>query len=426
MKVLSSRQLANHRILRKIAILTFICILVLHGTFLRARPGLVTPAVDWLVVGRLLACAVGFAVGIILIPKNRPLGFGAKMLLLYACATAISAATSPYAAVVFGYFILLLGGSVLMIALTYRARGVVDLQTIEKVWFLTIVVLIIKDTATSLLFPEMAPPGEVVRLGMGVTHANQLSLLSVLVFWLSFRQRRTKHPILLPIMLWLLRAFLIYVIVGARSRVSVTAFLLGGLVYLLFASRDYLRRWVVVSAGVGALSTFFLLSLCFDQGWAKDVAGYARRGQERAALTTLTGRTLIWQHALGKSSESPITGHGYAVTRLTMGEVPHLRFQPYHCHNAVLEVFFSTGLLGIIPFLLILMYSLKWIKSFSRLRRAFSTDLALHALCCVVIVLVSSLFEPRLAGKLDPVQPLFFFYLLILDRERNFLDLQRI
>jgi O-antigen ligase len=377
---------------------------------------------DWVVLARLLACTVGFIAGTILIAKNMPLGFGAKMLLLYAVAAGFSAVTSQYPATVVGYFILLLGACVLMTGLAYSARHLAELETIERVWFFTVVALIVKDTVTSLIRPEMAPAGEVIRIGMGVTHANEISSLATLVFWLSFSKKKTKHTILL----WLLRAFLVYVIIGARSRVSIVAFLLGGLLYVLFASKDYLKRWVVVSAGVGALSTFFLLSFGFDQAWAKDIVSYARRGQEKAALTTLTGRTLIWQHVVSKSYDSPIAGHGYGVSRLTMGTIPQARFQPYHCHNELLEVFFTTGLLGLVPFLLIVGYSLKWLKAFSRLRRVLSASFALHAVCSIAIVLAGSMFEARLAGKLSPVQPLFFFYLLTLDREKHFQRLRQI
>jgi len=407
----------NRGMLRKFAILVFISVLVFHGTYFRTRGIVEVPTLDWLVLARLLACAIGFIAGIILIAKNMPLGFGGKMLLLYAVVAGLSAVASPYPVTVVGYFILLLGASVLMTGLTYSARNLAELELIEKVWFFTVAVLIIKDTITSLIFPEMAPPGEVARIGMGVTHANELSSLAAVVFWLSFSKKKTRHTVLL----WLLRAVLIYVTIGARSRVSVAAFLLGGLFYLLFASRDYLKRWVTVSAGVGALSTFFVLNLCLNQGWANDIVGYARRGQARPGLTTFTGRTLIWQHAFKKSFESPIIGHGYGVSRLTMGQVPNAEWEVAHCHNELLEVFFNTGVLGLIPVLAMFTYSLGWIVNFSALRRAFSADIALHGVCVVVMLLFSCLFEPKLGVKVFPIQPLFFFYLLTLDRKKYFL-----
>lgn len=411
------RHTGSRGMLRKFALVVFVSVLVFHGTYFRIRAMTEVPTLDWLVLARLLVCAIGFMAGIILIAKNMPLGFGAKMLLLYAVAAGLSAVTSQYPTTVIGYFILFLGASVLMIGLTYSARNLAELETIERVWFFTVAVLIIKDTVTSLIFPAVAVPGEVVRIGMGVTHANELSSLATLVFWLSFRERAKRHTVLL----WLLRAVLIYVVIGARSRVSLAALALGGVFYLLFAGRDYLKRWVTVSAGVGALSVVFLLSLCFNQGWANKIIEYARRGQERAALTTFTGRSLIWKHAFAKSLEAPIMGHGYGISRLTVGQPANVDWNVAHCHNELLEVFFNTGILGLIPLTAMLTYSLAWIVNFSRLRQVFSRDLALHAVCVVVIFLFSCLFEPRLGVRVMPIQPLFCFFLLTLDRKKHFL-----
>jgi O-antigen ligase len=151
-----------------------------------------------------------------------------------------------------------------------------------------------------------------------------------------------------------------------------------------------------------------------------------KRGQNIEEIKNLTKRTCIWPHVLKKSSESPITGHGYAVSRLTMGEVPEAGFQPYHCHSEVLEALLNMGLLGLVPLIIMLTYNLKWIKDFSRLQSTFSRTLALHAICVAVLLLVSLMFEAKLAGKLSPIQPLFLFYLLTLDREKHLIALEKL
>lgn len=415
MRSLSLQNTSKHRTLQKFAIFIFVCILVLHGTYIRTRPGVQVPTMDWVVAARLAACAIAFVVGIILIPKNVSWGFGAKSLLLYALAAGLSAIRSPYPVIVIGYFIQLLGATVLMIGLVYRTENVRQLERIEKIWFITVAVLVLKDSITGLLFPEMAATKSgTFRLGMGVTHAVLLSLLATLVFWMSFEHKRSGNPVIM----WLLRAFLIYVIIGAISRVSIVAFVVGGIFYFLFNTRDYFKRWIIVFDGIGIVVAFSLLLLSFGLRPATDVVDYMRRGQSKEELASFTGRTYIWPHVLQKSFESPIVGHGYGVSRLTMGELPEADFQPYHCHNEVLEVFFNTGLVGLIPFFAIFLYSLRWIRNSSRLQRTFSPNLSLHAVCVVVVLVTSSFFVSRVAGKLCPVQPLFFFYLLTLDREK--------
>lgn len=416
MRSLSLHNTCKHRTLQKFAIFIFVCILVLHGTYFRTRPSVEVPTVDWLVFARLFVCAIGFIIGIILIPKNVSWGFGAKSILLYVLAAGISAIRSPYPIIVVGYFILLLGASVLMIALVYTAQNVIHLKKLEKIWFLTVSLLVLKDSIIGLLFPEMASAkAGPFRLGMGVTHANILSFLAGLLFWLSFKERVVRHPVIL----WLTRFFYIFVILLAQSRVSIAAFLIAGLFFFLFSTRDYFKRWIIVFGGIGTVVAFSLLLLSFGLRPATDVVDYMRRGQSKEELASFTGRTYIWPHVYKKAMESPIIGHGYGVSRLTMGEIPHVGFEPSHCHNEVLEVFFNTGLFGLIPFFAIFLYSLRWIKNFSRLRCVFSKTLTLHAVCVVVTLVTSSFFTSNVAGRLSPVQPLFFFYLLTLDCEKQ-------
>jgi O-antigen ligase len=198
------------------------------------------------------------------------------------------------------------------------------------------------------------------------------------------------------------------------------AFVVAGLTRCMLGTRYSFKRFVVVSAVSGTLLTFFFLNLGFNQSWATGTVGHLRRGQDAAGLSTLTGRTLIWRHAIGKTLETPIFGHGYGISRLTMGQPRNLSFQPQHCHNALLEVFFTTGFVGLVPFTLLLFYSLHWIMRHARLSRVFSVDLSLHAAGSLVALLLTSLFEANLSVRLSLIQPLFFYYVLALDREAYF------
>jgi len=416
METLSLRYTADHKALRKFGLFILICILVLHGTHIRVRTASVAPTMDWLVFARLLTCAIGFLVGIILLPRKVAWGFGAKVVLLYVLAAGASALNSPYSRTAVGYVILLSGASALMLALVYHARNVAQLEMIERIWLLTVGVLVVKDALTGLLFPELRRPGSAGRLGMGVTHATLLSLLAGLLFWMSFTSKRNKYAVIL----WPWRAFLLYVIIAAVSRVSIAAFIIGGLCYVLFRKTDYLNRWMVVFSCVGILVTVFALGLSFGQSWANGIASYLRRGQDIAALATFTHRTEIWRNAAKQSLESPIIGHGYGVSRLVLPPMSNKDFKAMHCHNEVLEVSFATGILGLIPFVAMSVYSLSWITRSSRLRRTFSTGFTLHAICLVAVLLISSLFETRISGRLTPIQPLFFLYLFTLDREKHF------
>src|SRR5689334_7564057 len=172
--------------LYRLAIGLFMAILTLHGTYFRTPDGDSEPPVDWLVIARLVVCILGFAIGLMLVPKGVKWGIGTKLMTLYIAASGLSAFTSPYPMVVLGYFVLLAGACVLVLGLVYGSRSVGRLEAIERTWLITVSILILKDALTSILFPEMQGDDDIVRLGMGVTHATTISLYAGLVFWLSF------------------------------------------------------------------------------------------------------------------------------------------------------------------------------------------------------------------------------------------------
>ncbi len=402
----------------KISLFILVSILVFTGTYFRIRDPQAAPTLDWYVLIRVGACFLGLLLGLVLVPKGIRFGFGAKIAIVYVLATGLSAITSDYSTTVAGYFVLLLGATVLMMALVYHAEKIEQLKLIEKIWFITLSILIIKDTMTSVFFPGLASGGEVYevqRLGTGVTHANQLSLFAGMAFWLSFRKERFLHPLVIMF----LRAFFIYVIIAAISRVSISAFMAGGIFYYLTRAENYFKRMITVTIGLGFILTLFFLSLEFGQEWTRSTVIYLKRGEEEESFSTFTGRTDIWEHVYNKSFESPITGHGYGVARYTMDFRAPTGFEPSHCHNELLEVFFNTGFVGLLPFIIMILYSLKWIVKNPVLKDYFSYDLAVHGACIIAMFLTSSFFEARIAAKLLPAQPLFFFYLFALDRERD-------
>jgi len=404
-------EITNHT-LYHIALLVFISILVLNGTFFRVRPIEELPTIDWLTLTQVIACFLGFVIGVIMILKSHArFGFGSMVLLLFLTATGISAVSSPYPTIVIGYVILLLGASVLVFGLVQSAPDIKSLELIERVWFFTVAVCVIKDAITSFILPDPQVGGEAVRLGMNTTHANQISLLATLVFWLSFRQKK------LNFIMWFLRVAMIFVLFGAIGRIAILAFLLAGFCYFFLKSKDYIKKSIIILVCLSSI--IFALLICFlNPRFSNPFVSYAKRGQTQSEMASLTGRISIWKQALKQIPESPIIGHGYGVTRFTLKPYSW-DYQPSHCHNEFLEALFSIGFLGLIPLVCMYIYNVKWINSFSRLREIFSADLALHASCVVIILLVSAFFEVRISVRLIQYQPLFFFYLLMLDREKQ-------
>jgi O-antigen ligase len=413
---LSSNTYSQKR-LYQLGTVVYVSILVLHGTYFRTRTAEDIPTVDWYVMARLAMCSIGFILGLRLIPRHVAWGFGFKVSLCYVLSTLISATTSPYRGTVIGYCILLTGAYLLMIGLVYAAENPAQLERLERLWWVTISILIAKDVATFILLPGLHPVSESggSRWGMGVTHANQISMYAGIAFWLSFRGQKAKKPGIV----WLTRGFLFLVMIQAVSRVSLMAWLLAGFCYSFYANRNYIRRLVLIPASIAILA-FFMLNLSLEAGWSNRIANYATRGQDKEGLSSFTGRTRIWRHVVRKVPQSPLIGHGYGVSRLTMGPISGWDFRPSHCHNEFLEVSFNTGMLGLASFLGMLVYSSRWLRRHTMLRHAFSRDTAIHAACVITMLLLASMFEDRIGSKLSPIQPLFFLYLLALDRADDF------
>ncbi len=410
---------AGRDVTRSIAAAIFVAIIVFHGTYLRIRPSNEIPTLDWVVFARLLSCAAGAAVGFWMIPRGTPWGNSGRFIMMYAVATMFSAITSDYTVTSFGYSALILGAGMLMVGMVYSARTVNQIKKIETIWLVTVGALMAKDAITGMLMPAEPLPGDIVRLGMGLTHANQISMHAAIIFWLSFAISKAKY--IIPARIF--QAFCLFVLVSAVSRGGIAAFIIGGCVYVLFKRKSLMKRTIFAASGLIALASVFLIGLSFGQDWAQSIHDYLVRGQDRESLTSLTGRTEIWQFALSKALESPLIGHGYGVSRFAMREFPsptYALFVPAHSHNSFLEAFLSTGIVGLIPFVLLFLRNLKWATGYYRLRRIFSPGIAHHAIIITFLLIPVIIIESTLASSLSPVHLLFFLYLLALDRENYF------
>ena len=421
--VLSDRD-SRYGLLGKLSITTWVGILILTGTYFRIRSGESVPEVDWLITAQVLTCLFGAFLGILLIRRYPYFGFGTKALLVYLVMAALSAVFSPYYKLVIGYWILLAGGSLLTIGLVQQAKTQKTLNQIENIWLLTISLLLLKDTATALLFPEMQEIHHIsgpFRLGMGITHANTMGFLAVLAFWISFKKEELKHPFFL----WLLRLLFLFIIAFSWSRISMACFAFGGVIRLWFQQgiqRGNLNLWIAIPCFVVAAVVFAILALSFELPGATTAFNIFNRGQDIDSVVSLTGRTEIWSYAFRKVFDEPASlffGHGYGISRLVLNEgYGGPDFYISHLHNSFIETLFSLGLLGIVAFLVLGIYSIKWLIRFHQLHQDFSAEFTLRAVSIVPMLLLNSFMESSMACKINPVMLLYFFYLVVLDRRQ--------
>jgi exopolysaccharide production protein ExoQ len=109
------------------------------------------------------------------------------------------------------------------------------------------------------------------------------------------------------------------------------------------------------------------------------------RSGDANEITSGTGRTAIWSTALNLIAEKPWFGWGYAATNTILPEQKSVvGFVASHTHNAVLQILFSVGVVGLFFFIMLMATKIYYsIKSGEQLNMAF-----------IVFLLIDGLTEP--------------------------------
>ena len=430
---LISRTLATDR-LRRAGMLVLALILVLTGSYVRTRSVEEATAADWLILVQLGLSMSGGCLGVLLLRRHPVVGFGAKALGAYVVAVIVSGLFSSYFVITFGYWILLTGTSLLCIGLISSSVTQDSLRDVEGLILATLSFMLLKDSLIDALYfrpqvEKMEEMGiEMYRFGMGSTSSNSMGLVAAIAFWMTFRMPSEHGGSGILKYFW--RSLFAVVVVLTRARIALVAVVGTAAIRWWFVhwhSRGVRSHVLLVAVPCLAASAALLLAMTSLLGvpLATDALAFVNRGEDSETMMSVTGRTYIWPHAIDRILEGPVStifGHGYGTSKFVLNNNnPNASFFAYHAHNTFLEVTLSTGLLSAIPFVALLVYSLKWLFRFSRVLKAFSLGFALRATTVVSAILSSTLTESELATKLGPVLVVFLFYVLALDRHEAFL-----
>jgi O-antigen ligase len=408
----------------KKALALWIAILVLTGTYFRTREQDTIPSTDWLTILQLLAGGFGILIGASLIKRYR-CGYGGKAILAFLIAVASSALFSPNWELVLGYWIVLAGAHMLTVGLVAQSSQQQTLDRIEQACFVTVVIILLKDTVIALAFTGMDAVDDsgIFRLGMGLTHANTMSVMASIAFWLSFREDDSSSRCFLW---WPVRCLLLAIVLLTRTRVAIVGLLMAGVVRSIIRYRCADRRSeypLLIAIPCWLLSCVLLSALAslWGIGAVETVAAAFNRGEDAETVMSVTGRTEVWTHALEKISDAPMPqllfGHGFGTTRFVLNDgYRATEYFASHAHNSLLEIALAVGLIGVVTFVITVLYGLRWLTGFARLQKKFSLPFALHAVSVLTIILLSSLTEPFLGAKVGPVAMIFVFYVTALDK----------
>jgi len=152
--------------------------------------------------------------------------------------------------------------------------------------------------------------GGIARFVGIFTQPNQVGALAIVTVGMSLAcWRRVGQGRRIILAALALVALALGVLADSRSALGATAF--GIVVFLLWK-----YRWRGAFA-VGALAVVSAIALSLA---VKDIGAYVGRGD----VSTLTGRTDVWQYSIEQIKESPILGYGYEVE----GQIYQLRYFP--------------------------------------------------------------------------------------------------
>jgi len=174
---------------------------------------------------------------------------------------------------------------------------------------------------------------------------NALAFLSAITAFAIIARLHRPGPTLMKCLYLLMLCLALMTLILAQSRTSVVALALALVAYLL-----YDRRWVSLAVLLGTSAVAALYTRISDVS-----SQYMLRGQDAELVSTLSGRTEGWEAAWNSFQESPVLGQGFAAfARANILGTTGMS----SLHGAVFDVMVGTGLLGLIPWALAIVWTL--------------------------------------------------------------------
>ncbi len=234
---------------------------------------------------------------------------------------------------------------VAVLLLTVRALVQIGIMPVLNAIFVGMALFNVFSWIVFFVWPEVGvlkeplPEGKFAYRMSGLAHSNvlgQYSGLTVLLGTIMFFTYK-KHSV------WRVGVMVVALgaLIGSLSRTSLVATVIGLVVAYrrVFFKPQYLQRYVVASmAGIFAL---MLVSTQVDIGAKiKEKMSIVSKSGDADELTSATGRSEIWAYAIRLISQRPLTGYGAATSKHYLA-----RYSSY-THNMILNVAFSTGVVG--------------------------------------------------------------------------------
>ena len=236
------------------------------------------------------------------------------------------------------------------------------------------------------LSPALKTAGE--RLGGAIGNPSFLAAYLIFIIFLAaylFFQTQIKGQKILYAGLMIIDLLIIW---QTQTRGAVIALIFGGLFILFSAFLKTKKIALKISAAVLLIfmaMTFFYLYLNRSQPWAQNLTTVNRLINISPTDVTPQNRLLVWQVGGQAFLARPIFGWGWENFNAAFNQhfnpalARDIGSQPWYdrAHNVIVEVGVTTGLVGLITYLLIIIFAVKkiWEKKLE-----FKTNLILTTL----------------------------------------------
>jgi len=189
------------------------------------------------------------------------------------------------------------------------------------------------------ILAEPLPEGKFAYRMSGLAHPNTLGQytgLTVVLGTIMFVTYKKRSMVRVSLILIALAA-----LVNSLSRTSLvaTVFALAVAYRHVFLKPEYFQRYVI-AACFGTLG-FMILSTQVDIGAKiKEKMTLVSKSGDAEELTSATGRADIWAYTIRLISIKPLIGYGAATSKFYLADYSQ------YTHNMILNVAFSTGIIG--------------------------------------------------------------------------------
>lgn len=164
---------------------------------------------------------------------------------------------------------------------------------------------------------------------------SSITALALTARFLRYKEKKVIYGLLLFLA--------IVTLFFSNSRTGLTAYVLGLVAFSIVDKRKNI-----------AISVLLIGMVLVMVGPVRDVAvKYLQRGQHIESIKTMSGRTNTWRVAYEYFLKSPYVGHGYAAA----GRFDVLGNRSSHLHGTIFEVMVGLGLMGLVPWLLWIIFT---------------------------------------------------------------------